>query len=150
MGSYKEVKGDLLALAREGEFEVVCHGCNCQKVMGAGIAGQIAKQFPEAYQVDKDDIRSAIMRYGSLSYFHNLKAENFIVNLYTQFLPGPNFNIVAFEASLLKLKLTFTPQCTIGLPQIGAGIGAGNWEEIKSVIQRVLSEYDVTVVIYDK
>lgn len=151
MGSYKELKGDLLALAKSGQFDIICQGCNCQKIMGSGIAKQIREQFPEAYKVDRDDIRNALQRYGDLSHTYIGNHGNcHVLNLYTQYMPGPYFNIIAFESSLLKLKLILEKDQKIGLPQIGAGIGGGDWEEIKLVIQRVLSEYDVTVVIYDK
>lgn len=29
MGTYKEVKGDLIKLVLEGTFEIIGHGCNC-------------------------------------------------------------------------------------------------------------------------
>ncbi len=31
----KMVKGDLLALADAGEFDIIMHGCNCFNVMGS-------------------------------------------------------------------------------------------------------------------
>lgn len=45
MTLYNEVKGDLIQLALKGEFDVVTHGCNCQCVMGAGIAPKMANAF---------------------------------------------------------------------------------------------------------
>lgn len=48
----KKLKGDLIALALEGEFSVIVHGCNCQCAMGKGIAKTIKTRFPEAYQAD--------------------------------------------------------------------------------------------------
>jgi O-acetyl-ADP-ribose deacetylase (regulator of RNase III) len=43
----KTVKGDLLALAKEGKFDIIVQGCNCHNVMGAGLAKQIKEEFPE-------------------------------------------------------------------------------------------------------
>jgi len=50
----KEITGDLLALALQGQFDVIVHGCNCFCTMGAGIAKTIKKQFPEAYVADQN------------------------------------------------------------------------------------------------
>jgi O-acetyl-ADP-ribose deacetylase (regulator of RNase III) len=50
----KEIKGDLIALAKQGEFDVIAHGCNCFVKMGAGIAKSIRLAFPEAWYADKD------------------------------------------------------------------------------------------------
>jgi O-acetyl-ADP-ribose deacetylase (regulator of RNase III) len=42
---YNEINGDLIALAKEGKFDVITHGANCFCTMGAGIAPQMAKAF---------------------------------------------------------------------------------------------------------
>ena len=42
--------GDLIQLAQEGAFDVIAHGCNCQCVIGAGIAKVIKKAFPAAFE----------------------------------------------------------------------------------------------------
>ncbi len=48
----RQLKADLLTLAQNGILDVIVHGANCQCVMGAGIAAQIKKRFPEAYAAD--------------------------------------------------------------------------------------------------
>lgn len=42
---YQEVDGDLIALALEGQFDVITHGCNSWNNMNAGIAPQMARAF---------------------------------------------------------------------------------------------------------
>lgn len=42
---YQEVDGDLIKLAKSGDFEVIVHGANCFCSMGAGIAPQMAEAF---------------------------------------------------------------------------------------------------------
>ena len=41
----KIIKGDLIALANQGHFEVITHGCNCFCTMGAGIAVPMKQNF---------------------------------------------------------------------------------------------------------
>ena len=41
----KTTDGDLLKLAKNGEFDVIIHGCNCFTAMFSGIAGQIRKEY---------------------------------------------------------------------------------------------------------
>jgi O-acetyl-ADP-ribose deacetylase (regulator of RNase III) len=43
----KTVVGDLIQLALNGEFDVIIHGCNCQCVMGKGIALSVKKYSPK-------------------------------------------------------------------------------------------------------
>jgi len=35
------------------------------------------------------------------------------------------------------------------LPMIGAGLGGGNWQKIKGIIEDVFKQEDVTVIEYD-
>ena len=151
MSKYQEINGDLLELAKSYKFDVIAHGANCKQVMGSGIALQIKKQFPEVYKEDYLDRRTPTQRWGDYTAFtyDNDKKLLHVFNLYTQYSPGPNLDYTALELSLKKLAKNIKPNSKIGLPQIGCGIGGGNWLKVKEIIQRVLSEYNVTIVIYD-
>jgi O-acetyl-ADP-ribose deacetylase (regulator of RNase III) len=151
MGKYQEVNGDLLAMAKEYKFDVIAHGANCFKSMGAGIALQIKRQFNDAFIKDFNDRRSSSQRWGDYTYV-TYKYEDKLLsvyNLYTQYNPGPDLDYTALELSLKKLAKNIKPNSKIGLPQIGCGIGGGNWLIVKEIIQRVLSDYNVTIVMYD-
>ena len=63
----KVVEGDLLKLAIEGVFDVIVHGCNCQCVMGAGIAKAIKKVFPDAYAADRETAKGEREKLGTIS-----------------------------------------------------------------------------------
>ena len=154
-GSYKEVEGDLIKMAKSRQFDIIAHGANCKCVMSGGIAAQIKEHFPEAYYADKYNSRTGYQKLGCLSecYYHEHKLT--IFNLYSQFKLGADFDLLFFTSSLIKMKmiledeLFFDPvTLKIGLPMIGCGIGGGNWAEVKAVIQDVLRGFDVTVVIY--
>jgi hypothetical protein len=43
--NYKEIKGDLIALALAGEFSVIAHGCNCFSTQKSGIAKYMVEHF---------------------------------------------------------------------------------------------------------
>lgn len=155
--NYKEIKGDLIQLAKEGHFDIICHGANCLSVMGAGIAAQIAKEFPIAAAVDRLDFTPT--KHGKLGNFtvgihHYPYGSNRIpleiVNLYTQYEPGPNLDYEALILCLRKInRLCKDQNRKIGLPQIGCGIAGGDWERVKAIIQQELTDVDYTVVIYE-
>lgn len=50
-----EVKGDLIELALQGNFDVITHGCNCFCTMGAGIAVSMKYHFGVA-KFPKEDL----------------------------------------------------------------------------------------------
>lgn len=148
MGSYKEIKGDLLDLFDKGEFTTIIHGVNCRKTMGAGIAKQIKDRYPEAYYADKYfNLPEGLWRLGKYSS----NEAGSIINLYTQDLPGPNASLEAIRLALRLVADDILMQGElIGLPQIGCGIGGLKWEDVRPIIQEELKDFDVTIVIYDK
>jgi len=43
------IPGDLIALAKAGEFEVIVHGCNCFCTIGAGIRAAHSVRWREGF-----------------------------------------------------------------------------------------------------
>ena len=85
----KTVKGDLIKLSGDNEnvFNIIVHGCNCFNVMGAGIAPQIAKAYPEAWEADQLTVWGDTKKLGNVtvgyhprSYWGTLT----VINGYTQ------------------------------------------------------------------
>lgn len=151
--SYSEVKGDLLSMARNGEFDIIVHGCNCFCTMGSGIARQVKSMFPEAYRADQCT-KSGARKVGTFTWAHTTNALPFIiVNAYTQYSYGggiDRFEYDGFRRILKQLRLFAPDDARIGFPQIGAGLGGGDWERIRSMIREELEGLNVTVVIYDQ
>src|SRR5690554_205597 len=135
----KVVKGDLIKLAIEGQFDAIVHGCNCFKTMGAGIALQIANTFPAALEKDKEYSR-AIDKYNKLGTISYAEIAQFndpneltkqtgrfqVINAYTQYHPGRTVDYDAIRMCLRKINHYYNG-CKIGLPQIGCGIAGGDW-----------------------
>lgn len=148
----KETIGDLILQAKNGEFDVILHGCNCHHSMNSGIAKQIKFEIPEAYAVDVDTPYGDINKLGTISY---TKSHPFtVVNCYTQYHSGANgvyADYNAIKASLEVVKSTF-PGKRIGLPRIGAGLAKGDWNLIKGIIQSVFNDPtdDVTIVTWNQ
>jgi len=148
----KTIKGDLLELAKQGEFDAIIHGCNCVHNMGGGIANQIAKQFPLAEQVDRrlSEMRSP-KKLGDFTTALITSEEHppfVIINAYTQFEGGKNVDYTAIVNVMEKINKHFRGK-KIGFPAIGAGIAGGNWEIISHIIEVSLKDVDATYVEFD-
>lgn len=150
MAKYKEVKGNLLDMAENQEFDIVIQGCNCFKMMGAGIAGQIAVRFPHVYDIDRMDMRTPTQRLGDFTHIWDDDCNCTFINLYSQYNGGRNLDYQALELGLRKVSMLFQGKKKIGLPLIGCGIAGGDWDKVRKIIKRVLSDFDVTIVIYEK
>ena len=143
----KTTRGDLLALARDGAFDVIAHGCNCFNALGNGIAGQIKRQFPAADEADKKTVRGAREKLGTCTTA--VVGALTIVNAYTQFSwskrGAPQVDYEAVRACMRWMKQTYAGK-RIGLPRIGAGLAGGDWGRIAAIIDEELAGEDVTLV----
>jgi len=147
----KTIKGDLIKLAKKGSFDVIVHGCNCFNEMGAGLAKQIKKNFPEAYLADLETLEGDESKLGKYSYalWNDGPKELIIINAYTQYRYGgrrKNADNKAIKKVFKRIAKKF-PDKRIGIPRIGAGMAGGNWETIKAIIEKKTKDLDITVVI---
>lgn len=144
----KKIHGDLIQLAKTGEFDVIIHGCNCFNTMGAGIAKLIKCEFPEAYLADLNTEKGHIGKLGTISFG---KSDGLtIVNAYTQFNwrgKGLKADYNAIQKAFREIKHQFSGQ-KIGYPAIGAGLAGGDWKIIEKIIDEELSGEDHSLVVY--
>lgn len=136
----KVIKGNLLDLAEQGEFDVIVHGCNCYNTMGSGIARQIRERFPEAWMADQATLEGDVNKLGTISVAKDPTDRFLIVNAYTQY--GFNrsgesndvFEYTAFQLILEKM-LKRIPNNRFGFPMIGMGLAGGNKERILAMLE---------------
>lgn len=148
----KIVQGDLIALALKGTFDVIVHGCNCDCLMGAGIARSIREHFPEAYHADTATPAGDASKLGTYSYAHcNRESGTLtVVNAYTQLHPSGLGVLVDYQAIrriMRAIKQDFGGK-RIGYPKIGAGLARGDWNIISHIIENELAGEDHTLVEY--
>ena len=87
----KTIKGNLIDLFLEGEFDVMIHGCNCFRAMASGIAGQITKKIPEAVFADNlygtEGDNAKLSHYSAAPVRREGHSVGIVINLYTQYKP---------------------------------------------------------------
>lgn len=157
----KIIQGDLIALAKAGEFDVIAHGCNCFCTQASGIAYQMVKAFGtddvERYPLEKrahsgdpnklGQIQGAVHKTPDGSrWFH-------VLNCYTQFNFGTDkiqVNYTALRLCMHKINMVYGG-CgfTVGLPKIGCGLAGGSWNVVKSIFEEELVDCNVVVVEFE-
>jgi len=136
----KRKTGDLLSIARQGEFDVIVHGVNCFCTMGSGIARQIKEEYPEVYAMDKLTVKGDNHKIGTFNYV-TTKDGFVIVNAYTQYDFNKygtiidKFEYVGFQRILNDLLKEFPDGTKFGFPYIGMGLAGGNKEKIIAMIE---------------
>jgi O-acetyl-ADP-ribose deacetylase (regulator of RNase III) len=150
------IKGDLIKMGKDNEFDIIMHGCNCYNTMGAGIAAQIAQQFPDAQLADAETVRGDAGKLGT--YTIGMSGRLVILNCYTQFgmsTTGQDvFEYTAFERVLDKIQYRFG-KWRIGLPLIGMGLAGGDADRIIPMIETFAQRVErqggsVTLVEWEK
>lgn len=149
----KIVKGDLLQLAADGQFDVIVHGCNCQCRMRRGIALSISERFPAARDADLATEPASRAKLGG--YSQARVGENghsfVVVNAYTQFDwqgEGVLADYAAIERAMTAIAREFHG-LRIGYPLIGAGLARGDWNTIAAIIDTALAGEDHTLVEFN-
>lgn len=146
----KIIAGDLLLLFDEGKFDLIMHGCNCFASMSGGIAAAIARRYPEAREADRAAAERSRRTEGGRrsllgTYSECRLPQGIILNLYTQYYPGPDFRMEAFRSALGRVKEHFHDS-RIGMPWIGCGIGGASRRAVLEAVAGELDGEDVTIV----
>ncbi len=153
MTTLKKMKGDLLELARQGHFDLIVHGANCQSTMNSGIARQIREQYPQAFYADVDDRRSPENKLGSITF---AEADGFtIVNAYTQLTYNKKgeefkdrFEYAAFE-KILRGLAKYHGKSRFGFPYIGMGLAGGDKDTILMMLDNFSQSITGTVTLVE-
>lgn len=154
MGSYKEIDGNLITMAKQLKFDVIGHGCNCFCTMKSGIAPKMVQSFNcDKFKMESLEYKGDINKLGCIDWELqeiDIFSKIIVVNLYTQYKYGKDklyADYIAIRMCLRKMNHIFTGE-HIGLPKIGSGRAGGDWNIIKNIIQEELNDCNVTVINY--
>jgi O-acetyl-ADP-ribose deacetylase (regulator of RNase III) len=131
---FKEVEGDLFAM----EFPAIGHGCNCQGIMGAGIALEFRRRWPDMYAEYREFCQDGAAMPGDY-YPYAASDGTLIYNLLTQPVPGPTAtleHIAKAVTGAIEHAIGFEVE-KLALPRIGAGLGGLKWKEVRDTLIEV-------------
>ena len=150
----KTIKGNIF----DGQWDGLVHCCNIYNTMGAGIAKQIRRLHPKAYEADQQTISGNPLKLG---YFSRSKTKVEIFNLYAQVGVGNTghpidrnirydllydgmFRICEYISDNHKGE-----KYTLVMPMLGAGLAGGDWNIIEKILESVESHFaDITFNTY--
>lgn len=145
------VQGDLLEEFKNNNVEHIAHCCNCQGVMGSGIALSIKQDLSGAYLSYKQYESAHGLTLGTVSTWSgiwNLHAQN----LYKS-AGAVSERFVDYEAlaqCLERVRGNIPNDTKIGFPfKMGADRAGGDWNVIEAIIVSVFKDTDVEVVIVE-
>ena len=130
---YTHVEGDLFALG----LPAIGHGCNCTGAMGAGIATEFRRRWPEMYTAYRALCRSGRFRPGDVMPWD--AGDVVVYNLATQPVPGPSATLRAIRTAVGRALADAETRgiARVGVPRIGAGLGGLDWVDVEAALRAV-------------
>lgn len=154
-----EVQGDIF----DKKNAIIVHGCNAMGVMGKGVAGQVKLMYPGAFQVYREAFSKAVsegvsnLELGNITAYKKTSDAGWIINMVTQMdykragnEPGQLFStyglIKGFQ-ELNKFLRVIDPagNLPIVVPRIGAGLGGGDWDHIRPIIEASVNDRELFI-----
>lgn len=142
-----EIKGDLFQPFSEKQFDLMVHGCNCFHSFGKGFAAIVKHKYPQAHTADKATSFGCKKKLGNYSLAET--EHGLIINLYSQFQYGygkKHCSYPAIKEGFAKLNAEYAGK-SVCIPKIGAGLAGGDWEIIKSNIDEVTPDLQITLYV---
>ncbi len=136
------IKGDIF----QNKKGIIVHGCNVSGGFGSGVAGQIAKLYPEARKAYME-----ILGRASLDKPHTyllgdiqvvrIQDDFWIVNAFTQEKyggePGVKYASAIAIAEAMEKTAVFAAgmKLDVHTPKIGCGLGGLDWIEVEPMMR---------------
>ena len=134
---------------------IVCHQTNCIGVMGAGLALQIRRRWPNVYKAYKEDCFAFEQDPKKLlGHVQDILVSDGLVvaNCYGQVFPGTGCmtDYKAWDTILDKLTdLSNYFSLDLHFPwMVGCGLAGGDWETMLGKIKRAFGKSSTNVFIH--
>lgn len=140
------IKGNLL----DGSHEVVVNPVNCVGIMGAGVALQFKRRYPEMFQSYIEHCRYGLMdKHVHVSY--QKLDSTVVVNLATKYHWKNNSDLELIKHQLGELAYAAEVYGfdVISMPRIGCGLGNLSWSDVEPLIVNAFTDTNITIQIID-
>lgn len=124
------------------------HGCNTRGVMGAGIAQQFSRRYPQMVELYRSYCADGSFTVGSVMAWR-AGPDLLVYNLATQQRPGPHAELDAIGTCVTKMlaHAARAELVAVGIPRIGCGIGGLRYEQVRPVLQAAAAPFGVDLVV---
>lgn len=125
------------------------HGVNVYGVMGAGIAVEFRRRYPDMYESYKAHCAAKILVPGKVFYWDELGLPA-VYNMASQDAPGANATLEWLESALDR-SLGHAEKVgheRIALPRIGCGIGGLVWEDVGPLYEARSKAHGIDIEVW--
>lgn len=136
-------RGDLLV----ADATVIAHGCNVIGRMGAGIAAQIRRAYPEMFEDYVKRCRRREFSVGT-AYLFRLADGRGVINIGTQGRDGAELWAIDLGFRALRDLCERSAIGTVAMPKIGTGLGGLSWTDVEPLLVRAFEGSEIVVDVY--
>lgn len=149
----KIIEGNLF----DSKANIICHQCNCQGVMGSGVAAEARQRYPNVFEAYRQDYLDGKLKLGYVC-FATAKTDQVIANMCAQDAFGYNGGVYTNYNGLQKCLDTVKEYATfeydvkpvIALPYLMSCYrGGGDWNIVYKMIEDTLDDFDVEIWRFD-
>lgn len=153
MEMIKIVKGDLL----KAKEHIIAHQVNAQGKMGSGVAEQVRKVYPVAYEKYKELVEQTVEQNGNsealMGEIQGIRIgfERYVVNMFGQYNYGYDGGVYTNTESLYKCfkrirAIAEKNHLSVAMPyMIGCYRGGADWKEVEDLLLTAFDGYEVTL-----
>lgn len=146
----KYVTGNIL----DSEAEALMNTVNTDGIMGKGIALQFKKAFPTNFKLYQQACKDKIVCIGKLfvTKDNNITSgTKYIINFPTKqsWRKPSEYSFIESGLDDLLRVLEVNNIKSIAIPPLGAGNGGLEWERVKKIIERKLSNSNIDILVYE-
>lgn len=136
-------EGDLF----ESNADALAHGCNTHGKMGAGIAKEFKKRFPEMYKDYLERCRNEAYQIGT-GYLYKNTDKPHVINLATQGRGRAKLEHVDSVLQWLFLNYNSLGLSSVAMPKICTGLGGLEWDTIKEILNKYFNDSPLIIEVW--
>ena len=141
----------------DSEANIIGHQCNCQGVMGSGVAAEARHRYPNVFEAYRKDYINGKLKLGYVC-FATAKTDQVIANMCAQNIFGYDGGIYTNYEALQKCLDTVKEYATfeydvkpvIAFPYLMSCYrGGGDWNIVYKMIEDTFTDFDVEIWRFD-
>ena len=137
----------------DSKANIICHQCNCQGVMGSGVAAEVKRRYPNVFEAYRQDYFDGFVKLGHVC-FATAKRDQVIANMCAQdnfgYNGGVYTNYNGLQECLNKVKAyaiySYDVKPVIAFPYLMSCYrGGGDWNVVYKMIEDTFDDFDVEI-----
>ena len=137
----------------DSKANIICHQCNCQGVMGSGVAAEVKKRYPHVFDIYHKDYIDGKLKLGYVC-FATAKQDQVVANMCGQDkfgYDGATYTSYEKLQECLDSVVTFAMfdydvRPTVAFPyKMSCHRGGGDWNIVFNMIKDTFKDFDVEI-----